>query len=164
MTGIRAIGIDPGPTPGLVGLLFSDSKLIKTDVIQCSGSMVGHAFEMLLKGYKDVPGIEVYLQVEKFVISRGSYRTGSAGARTRDMVGDIAAYALRLGIHVTQRSASVTKDWATDTKLRAAGLYDATAGMSHARDAARHAMYTAVHEGNIPNPLSKRAQKAERDG
>jgi hypothetical protein len=49
------------------------------------------------------------------------------------------------------------KPWATDERLEAAGLLDLTKGMRHARDAARHALFTAVKDGGVPDPLSKHA-------
>jgi hypothetical protein len=46
------------------------------------------------------------------------------------------------------------KPWATDKRLTAAGLLAMTAKMADARDACRHALYTAVHDAGIPDPLS----------
>jgi hypothetical protein len=51
------------------------------------------------------------------------------------------------------------KPWATDERLEAAGLLDLTKGMRHARDAARHALFTAVKDGGVPDPLSKHAHE-----
>lgn len=159
MTAIRAIGIDVGPTPGLVGLLYRDNQLTKVDVIQCSAGMLEYAWGALVFPWIGVA--EVYVQAERFVIGTKSYRTGSPGARTRDMVGEVAQLASAAGVHLTLRSAVETKAWATDRMLEAAGLLTATKGMTHARDGARHALYTAVTEGKIPNPLSRKARRIE---
>jgi hypothetical protein len=166
---IVAIGMDPGETVGLCRLTYaSDQSLIMTDVVQASASTALDLLEVLLR----VPtGTEVYFQVEKFVIGRGSYRSGSPGARTRDMVGSAITMVSSAGrsgsvskeatgTWVSQRSANETKAWATDGRLDAAGLFDPTKGMGHARDAARHALFTAVAEGNIPDPLSRKAKRA----
>lgn len=153
---IVAIGMDPGPTPGIVRLTYADSQLIMTDVVQCSASTALDLLEVLLRV---TAGTEVYFQVEKFVIGKGSYRSGSPGARTRDMVGS-AVTMVQTGRNafVTRRSANETKAWATDKRLTAAGLMPDLKGMVHAKDAARHALYTAVAEGNIPDPLSRKAR------
>jgi hypothetical protein len=58
---------------------------------------------------------------------------------------------------VFTRAAALVKPWATDKRLHAAGLLDATKGMQHARDASRQALYAAVHMGVTPDPLSRKA-------
>jgi hypothetical protein len=152
--------MDPGPTPGIVRLTYSDDRdLLMVDVLQCSAHTALDLLEVLLR----VPaGTEVYFQGEKFVVGKGSYRTGSPGARTRDMVGSAVTMVQsgRLCV-VTLRSASQAKQWATDKRLDAAGLLGEVKGMQHAKDAARHALYTAVAEGKVPDPLSR---KAKTDG
>lgn len=156
---IVAIGMDPGETVGLCRLTYAvDSSLLLADVVQASASTALDLLEVLLRVPK---GTEVYFQVEKFVIGRGSYRSGSPGARTRDMVGSACTLALAAAqghTMVSRRSAGEAKAWATDGRLKAAGLLEDTKGMGHARDATRHALFTAVAEGNIPDPLSRKAR------
>lgn len=160
---IVAIGMDPGPTPGLVRLRYvSDADgniahLLDVAVVQCSANVFSQVLGVWLRACRQVP--DTYVQVERFVIGRGSYRSGSPGALTRDQVGEAAAIAIEYGATVTRRSASETKKWATDGRLDAAGLLKATKGMTHARDAARHALFTAVSEGRIPDPLSRKARR-----
>lgn len=159
---IVAIGMDPGPTPGFVKLTYSDQRLLDIAVVQCSFNQALDVLEMwLLPLSKQRPRVERYFQGEKFVISRGSYRSGSPGARTRELAGSAETLAITAGCVTTMRSASEAKAWASNGRLEAAGLYDATVGMVHARDAARHALYTACKDANIPDPLSR---KARRDG
>lgn len=159
---IVAIGMDPGPTPGLVRLTYAEQRLISVEVVQCSAN----AWKGILTSWLNPkrpwpePGREIYFQGEKFVVGRASYRSGTPGAQTRDMVGESVQVCSGLAI-VTLRSASVTKAWATDKRLTAAGLLDKTKGMTHARDAARHALYTAVAEGKIPDPLSRKARRTD---
>lgn len=159
MTAIRVIGIDPGPTPGLVRLLFVDGVLITVDVVQCSSSMLMPIALSLLPG-KGVLVSETYLQVERFVIGRASMRSGSAGAVTRDQVGRLLELATSMGgVYPVQRPATEVKAWATDKRLSAAGLITPTKGMTHARDAARHALFCAVADGKIRDPLSTKARR-----
>ena len=155
---IVAIGMDPGPTPGLVRLTYSEQRLISVEVVQCTANVWARVLTSWLADQRRVP-CETYFQGEKFVIGRSSYRSGSPGAVTRDMVGESVQACAGLAI-VTLRSASETKSWGTDKRLSMAGLFTPTKGMTHARDAARHALYTAVAEGNIPDPLSRKARKA----
>lgn len=159
---IVAIGMDPGPTPGLVRLRYvvnedsGTARLLEAAVVQCSANVFMQVLSQWLKARQNT--LETYVQVERFVIGRGSYRSGSPGAQTRDQVGEAAAVAMGYGAVVNQRSAVEVKKWATDGRLDAAGLLEATKGMAHARDAARHALFTAVSEGKIPDPLSRKAR------
>lgn len=156
---IVAIGMDPGPTPGLVALTYADLQLVDIRVVQCSANAVMDILRMWLPDTA-LGRAEYYFGVERFVIGKASMRSGSPGARTRDMVGE-AIQAAAGRAYVTQRTASQVKEWGTDLRLRRAGLYDATTGMQHARDGARHALYTAVAEGKIPDPLSRKARRKD---
>lgn len=156
---IYVIGIDPGPTPGLVGLHVTENrapKLMNVDVVQCSESALIH----VLNGLWDCQGSTIRLAVERFVVGSraGRSRTASAGADTRKLVLEIDRWA---GLHALTlpviRTATAVKPWATDARLAAAGLTLPTQGMRHARDAARHALFSAVKDHGLPDPLSKRS-------
>jgi hypothetical protein len=85
---------------------------------------------------------------------------------TRDLIGTLqevweehdSTAEGRRGARWFQRPAAHVKPWATDERLEAAGLLEATKGMRHARDAARHALFAACKDGGIPDPLSKRSR------
>lgn len=157
---IVAIGMDPGPTPGLVKLTYSEQRLLTVDVVQCTASCFLDILQMWLRGLPKGSACERYFGVERYVRNlRGG--GGQAGALTRDMVGSALTLATAGGCHSAQRSAVEVKAWATNLRLTTAGLYEPTQGMPHARDAARHALFTAVADGKIPDPLSR---KAQRDG
>lgn len=145
---MRFIGIDPGPTPGVVVLDLEEPRVRKVGVIQCSAS----ALELVLWALMADASDPCVLQIERFVV-RG--RANAAQSLTRDQVGEVLNLARRHVAPVIQRSASQVKPWATDARLEAAGLLEACKGMRHARDAARHALFAAVHDGGIPDPLSK---------
>lgn len=160
MTTRRVIGMDPGPTPGFVLLEFVDRRLADVDVVQCSAGVAAAVFRTLLETSYATPAL---VQVERFVVGRSSMKSAEPGAVTRDMVGELglvfenydSTERGRLGGRYLQRPAVAVKPWATDVRLERAGLLEATKGMRHAKDAARHALFAACHDGGIPDPLSK---------
>lgn len=161
---IVAIGMDPGPTPGLVKLTYVVDRLMEVHVIQCSANCM---LDVLDAWFRGVPTkAELYFQAEKFVVGTKSMRAGSPGARTRDMVGSTTTLAQT---HlsgsgapkgsVVIRTASETKAWASNGRLEAAGIFGDLKGMTHAKDAGRHALYTACKDGLIPDPFSIKAKR-----
>jgi len=165
VTAVRVIGVDPGPTPGIVMLRWDleDGGRMETPiVVQCNFDFAHHVLDRLLGAYAGA----TIVQCERFVIGRKSMRAGAAGEATSTLIGELrevweendSTPNGRLGGRWFERSASQIKPWATDGRLAAAGLLLPTTGMRHARDAARHALFAAVHDGKIPDPLSKRAR------
>lgn len=161
MSGARVLGIDPGPIPGVVLLAIDDGRLFEHELLQCTQGIASRLVESLLKEDPHVPAL---VQVERFVVSRRSGRssTAKAGVATRELIGelrrvveDLELTISREEVRLVQRNASEVKAWATDQRLEAAGLLEATKGMRHARDAARHALFAAVKSGALPDPLSK---------
>lgn len=154
------IGVDPGPTPGVFGLSVAGSRIDYTDVAQVSHDLIAPFLSMLVEV---TPHSDLLIAVEKFVVSRRSGRSSSAGAGavTRDMVGVIERCGEELGAVVVQRPAVLVKGWAGDERLARAGL-EVPSGMRHARDAARHALFAACHAGHLPDPMSKTYKKPSR--
>lgn len=156
---VQFIGIDPGPIPGIVLLRGATSH-----VVQCSASLAPAVLHALLEYDVGCPAV---VQIEAFVPGRKARAAGQASAATRDLIGQLrqiwedfdSTSDGRLGGHWFQRSAGEVKPWATDERLEAAGLLEATRGMRHAKDAARHALFCAVRDGGIPDPLSKRSNR-----
>lgn len=162
MTFSHVIGIDPGPIPGIVHLaLRAGGRNLDIDVIQCSESTAPLLLWALLDSARFVGGTApAIVAIEKFVVGRASMRSGRSGGVTRDLVGKLIREAEdQQNVKVLQRTAAQVKPWATDTRLEAAGLLEATKGMRHARDAARHALFCAVHDAGVPDPLSKGAHR-----
>lgn len=151
------IGVDPGRTTGLA-LLRLDAPL-QWELIQATPGAVVALVEAMA-GWGPVARIAV----ERFVVGPRASRSAdaAAGALTRDLVGALHQLGSRLGVPVSARSASEVKPWATDRRLTAAGLYRAGTGMPHARDAAGHALFSAVSDCGIPDPLSKRSAPPAR--
>jgi len=155
MSSVYVVGIDPGPVPGIVGLQFVNRVLLDVDILQCSHHLAPVLLSTLLRGGG---GEDLTLvQVENFVVSRRSSRssTPKAGQQTRELIGSLQQTCQGFLIPVGLQTASRVKTWASDERLETAGLLEATKGMRHAKDAARHALFCAVAEANQPDPLSK---------
>lgn len=147
------IGVDPGPTPGVVLLSLTGAaagvRIIGREVVQCSAGALSAVLEAL-------GAADALVAVERYVVGARSGRSATAGAgeTTRDQVGAlIGAYPVVL------RNAGQVKPWATDARLEAAGLLDLCKGMRHTRDAARHALFTACKDAGLPDPLSTRSAR-----
>lgn len=167
MTGeFLAIGVDPGPTPGIVALRWSGPLLVSAHVIQCTHGIAPSIVTWLL-AEESHPELRAVVQTERFVVGRGSGKSAKAGAITRDLVGAIER---EVGFHshsvsgyaaaVVQENASRAKAWATDVRLDAvrhesSSLLQLVKGMTHARDGARHALFASVQHGGVPDPLSR---------
>lgn len=152
---LRVLGCDPGPIPGVVVLDFAQGALRGTSVFQCSANAAPDLVNWLIRDTP--PSWRLLVQTERFVVGSRSARSSSAGAGqiTRDLVNEIARVCGGQAPLVLRNAGSV-KPWATDERLDRAGLLDATKGMRHARDAARHALHCAVNHGGVPDPRSKK--------
>lgn len=148
----RYVGIDPGPTPGVAVLEVSSGYVWGLDVLQCTARL------LLPVALELVRGRESRVAIERFVV-RG--RATKDQELTRDQVTAMQTSLAIADARPVVRSASEVKPWATDARLAAClqpqgpSLLDLCKGMRHARDAARHALFAAVRDGAIPDPLSK---------
>lgn len=165
-------GVDPGGTTGLVTVVFRPVTGYYIPNAE-SGMMMGAheikqdaaATTALIMAAVDWKGPDM-IAVEKFVNGRRSARLGSSGAslKAREIVGAVSVAARERHIRVARRSASQVNAWATDKRLKAAGLWADTAltGNHHdARSAARHALMCLVVDLHCPDPLSS-AYRPER--
>lgn len=156
---LYVVGIDPGPVVGIAGLLL-DQRLavISVDVVQCTD----WAVLRVLEGLRPVDGVTMVLAGERFVVGplAGRVATPAGGRAAREAMGGIAQWAHGHQLRYVERSAAEVKPWATDTRLDRAGLLKATKGMRHARDAARHALFAAVRDHGLVDPLSRRGATA----
>lgn len=150
MTNCYVIGVDPGPTPGVVRIDTEHRKVATVYVVQCNADAIYRALEGLTSE-KDAAG---YLAVEKFVTGRTRPSRSKDHEQARGMVANLYQW-VRVRSYLwwlSQRAADV-KPWATDARLDTVGLLEATKGMRHARDAARHALFAAVKLGLADDPL-----------
>jgi len=154
------IGVDPGGTTGVFAFaVLSESDVVVPFLGPVAAQIRGwEGVEPLLTGLLNrTKGERQLMAVEDFVIGGRTARSAhpAAGQRTRILIGTAREIAADHGAEFHTRPAATVKPWATDKRLDAAGLLAATRGMPHARDAARQALYAAVHSGLIRDPLSK---------
>lgn len=154
---LTVIGVDPGPTAGIVKLFWDNRVIHPLEIVQCNALAVPGIVDAFVRDGDPL----VYIAVEKFVDGRYAGRGNApvAGRATRDMITSlVTCYSgLQPRVSLALRSASEVKPWASDDRLHRAGLFDATKGMTHARDAARHALFCVVKLG-APDPMSRRAR------
>jgi hypothetical protein len=153
------IGIDPGPVAGVVRLELDRlsgllAQFVGAEALQVTPGLVDDVVGVL--GQRDSVGNAPAIAVERFVAGPRAARssTPKAGRVTAELVTLVADLAARQGLRFHARSAALVKPWATDARLAAAGLLAPTTGMRHARDAARHALFCAVKDYGLPDPLS----------
>ena len=159
------VGIDPGPTTGVCGLRYSAAgQLIGGPVtVQCSINVAMVVLRAVINSCsRNAHGriMPVRIAVENFVVgSRASRLTSPQGAKaTRELIEAIRGLADD-DISVITRTAVQVKPWATDERISAAGLYQCTRGMGHARDAGRHALFAACCDLRVPDPMAKHVKK-----
>lgn len=157
------IGVDPGLTTGLMALRFNDYRLAAEPIaVQIHGPAGVLPFIYSLLAKPESERQPALVAVEQFVVGGRAVRSRypNAGKVTRELIAAVQDLEHRAGIgHVQTRPAALVKPWATDHRLEAAGLLDCCAGMGHARDAARHALYAAVNAGIAIDPLSRSAAR-----
>jgi hypothetical protein len=150
------IGVDPGPIPGVVRLQLADrqpTRLVDVQALQVTPGLIATVLDALSRDDHTV------LAVERFVIGPRAARssTPQAGAATRVLLMELEAWAGHRGVKLYARSAAEVKPWATDNRLEAARLIAPTHQMRHARDAGRHALFCAVRDCGLADPLSTKA-------
>lgn len=154
------IGVDPGMTTGVAafGIGFG-TAITRPRALQCSHDWALELVERELAEaeLQDLPRV---LAVERFVIRARAARSATpvAGEITRKLIGDIQTLGERHGARTVLHSAADVKPWGTDRRLDAAGLLAPCVGMGHARDAARHALFSAVQTAGLPDPLTLRTR------
>lgn len=156
MGSLTVIGVDPGGTTGIAALRYADGALIDVDLLQVTPGAVLWVVESLLS-METAPRL---LAIEEFVVGPRAAKSSAhpAGKKTRELIGALGVLAGGLGVSRVVRPAATVKPWATDERIRASKL--SMAGMGHAIDAARHALYAAVRDAGIPDPLSRTVRGA----
>jgi len=136
------LGADPGLTTGLAVL---DLERRTFELAQLSPLLVMPLIDALLDQH-DV----VAIACERFVVGPRAARSATprGGQVARELEAQIGA----LPIKTIRRRATDVKPWATAERLTAAGVV--VRKVPDAKDAARHALFAAVHDFGFPDPLS----------
>ena len=156
---VVSLGIDPGPGGGMVLGAWKPGEREADDVLAWQGSAAEAPgqLDLILEEY----GLLVTCgQVEEFRAGTGPGARGKHATATRDAIPVLISLAAEHGIRLAVRHSSQVMPWASDKRLREAGLYAATTGKRHSRAAARHCLYAACHDGGLPDPLSSRWETA----
>lgn len=150
---VIALGLDPGPTPGFCLAAWEPGvrEAAWVRAYQCSAEDASGLLGEILDEYAVTCG-----QIEEFRTGRGAGARGRHADLTRKSLGGLDAVAAEHGLRLARRHSSAVMPWASDDRLRKAGLYKATTGKQHARAASRHCLYCAVADGGLPDPLSRR--------
>ena len=146
------MGVDPGPSTGIVLLFVHDDGLWEWMVFQINADA---SFWLIQELYaRFCPRV---ISVEQFVPTNKPGTTGKDAATTRR----IAEHAYQLAPTIKRQPAAVgryrraadVKPWASDHRLTKT-KFPMGAKFKDARDAARHAMYAAVSDGKERDPLA----------
>lgn len=149
------LGVDPGFTTGLARL---DLRTRHWELVQVTPGAV-----LIVLSALAPTGEVAALAVERFVVGARAARssTPKAGQITRELIGVLTEFGRAIGVPVHLRPAAEVKPWATNARLAAAGVTTSD-GWGHARDAARHCLFSAVHSGLLPDPLSAAYRRSPR--
>lgn len=151
---VCALGIDPGPHTGmcLAGWHVGEALPFLAYAFECDATSAAQLLAMILRSWGHVTRA---IQIEEFRQGRKSVQLrGVRAAPVQDEIRLLEGYAFNYDIPVIRRPAAMVKPWADDLRLGKAGMAEPTARYGHARDAARHALYCAVRDLGMPDPLS----------
>jgi hypothetical protein len=142
------LGVDPGPVTGIAWLCSGPGQ--RPLVFQCNAAGAYPLASWLLEA-SEGPA-RIICAGERFITGRGAGARGANATATRQVISDLDRLA-----RWHWRSAAEVKPWATDARLKAAGLLEQCHGMPHAADACRHALFAMIHDCGMPDPLSRKA-------
>lgn len=148
------LGADPGPTTGLAVGYWDGESWLHPAAYQCDA---GSAPALLAWLAEENELLATWAQVEEFRPGTGAGARGLNASVTRTLVGELQAV-LEPAVPAMIRPAATVKPWATDERLKKAGLLAVCHGMPHAADAMRHLLYRAVRDAGVPDPLSRRGK------
>jgi len=164
---IAIIGVDPGPQPGVFADRYSppqkDGSKIRTTMpiyFECNPDALLLFIQAILPSDVRL----VIITYELYVVGNRSAKVSTPGdnATTMRMCGQIQGLAGHdPRIAIKRHTAAQVMPWASVDRLERAGIAKLVAKLTHARSAAKHCLFTAVHDAGVPDPLSKRHKMAE---
>ena len=149
------IGIDTGGgTWGISFIDWQDKKIVRNMHLQVNNDAALAVMEALLPVYyADTDQIiKRAAGVEEFEEGQSAGTRSKPGKVTRQGVFAVTALLLGWGYHVSHRKAAFVKPKITDKVLEKAGILQPPE-MRHANDGSRQAMFTAINDLHLPNPL-----------
>ena len=158
---VSVIGADPGPTTGLSFLDYDRSittgspVLVSWTVLQVNGDSAVAVLAAIMAERTRVLGrvmMKRYAQVEPFVTGQSAGTKGATADYTRQQAFQLVEQLQLWGYPAQLRKAADVKVWATDKRLKAAGILCPPENR-HGNDASRHALFCAVHDAHLPDPL-----------
>jgi hypothetical protein len=153
------VAADTGPSTGITRLELDWATMkLGARAFQCNAGAAEWLLRAILDDLEDRcgPG-QIRGAIEAFAPGNGAGARMGTGKITRDLVTDLSGVCTDYGVPLTARYAQLAKGWATDARLRKAGLYALTAKGPDSRDSARHALMEAVQDCGWPDPLSRKA-------
>ena len=134
------IGIDPGPTPGVVGVLCRSGQVDKVAAFATPEEALSFAEGL---------GVRPWVAVERFIVGRGTARKTRAGSmETITQAETVRAAVTARGWPLQFLPAGSVKPIVTDARLRRFGVWPFLRG-PHQRDAARHAVFMGLKHGAL---------------
>lgn len=159
---VNVIGLDPGPIPGIVTLHWLSHPGWVLDAVhayQCGAATAAKLLALLLDEYGDdwaAAGIERYVDTGNLKSKRDH------GGVTVRQERELTAVAAEHGVRPGCLPAATVKTWASARRMKESGVWPAIpAKLEHARSAAQVALYWAVRNGGVPDPLSTKAQRSQ---
>lgn len=158
---ISALGVDVGPHAGMFAAWWhpEDFRLLWALAWECTHATAPGMLAMLLE-YRGAPRIQ-RAQMEDFRQApggRGTRLRGVSAAQIQGQLQELYAVLRTAGTSVNLRAAGNVKPWAErGNRLGITGLATLAGTSKHVQDAAKHMLFTACHDGQLPDPLSDRA-------
>lgn len=141
---ITVIGLDPGICTGICVYDSHDWHLIQCGHASARGLLIA------LLEYRP-PG---YAQIEKFVTGNRAGSKGTEADIVRALIPELRGVLAHYGYKTALRPAADVKPWASDKRLEKAGVPLMKTKLRDATDAARHALYCAVKDAGMRDPLA----------
>lgn len=158
---ISSLGIDVGPHTGMFAAWWhpEDFRLLRALAFECTNTVAPGMLAMLLE-YRGAPVIQ-RAQMEDFRQApggRGTRLRGVSPAQIQGELQELYAVLAAAGTSTHLRAAGNVKPWAErGNRLGKTGLLKLAGTSPHVQDGAKHMLFTAVHDGQLPDPLSEKA-------
>lgn len=149
-----AIGIDPGVTSGICVLEYDMNRSLVTPILmQVNEAGFTPILNFLLSSRQGA-----VVAIEKFVTGNSAGTKGKNADVTRELVTVANTLGELAHCHTVIRQASDVKLWASDKRLQKAGILTDSnrTSVRHSLDAGRHALYAAVADLHMPDPLARK--------